>query len=490
MLPDDPQLATCLAHLYAETARHEEAIEWTSRLIERGIETGELVNIRGYAYLGQHNLKAALEDFILAFQLEPDRWATLSNLLLTLHYMDDLTAREIFAVHREFGSLMEARVGSGMNRWTNEKNPDRRLRIGFVSPDLRAHSVAYFLEPLLEHLPREQFQAFCYSTVKLPDGVTRRLREKADHWRNLLHRSSQDMAEEVLKDEIDILIDLAGHTGDGPLELFGRKPAPIQATWLGYPDTTGLKTIDYRIVDALTDPPGESDDLATESLVRLREGFLCYRIPEGTPEVSALPATEAGAVTFGCFNNQDKVSPATLSLWAAILHALPQSRLLLKNKNLDDPMVCEGVRRKFSDAGIPSERLRLHGRNDRITEHLAMYHQVDIALDTYPYHGTTTTLEALTMGVPVVTLAGNTHAARVGVSILTHLGAEDLIAQTPQQVLEICAALAQDLPLLAEIRATLRDRLLASPLTNGPGFAERMGKALHEMWKAYCSNTE
>jgi predicted O-linked N-acetylglucosamine transferase (SPINDLY family) len=293
----------------------------------------------------------------------------------------------------------------------------------------------------------------------------------------------------IRKDGIDILVDLAGHTAHHRLSVFARKPAPIQVTWLGYPNTTGLSAIDYRITDALSDPPGQTERWHTEKLLRLPGAFSCYLPPAESPPVGPLPALAAGHVTLGCFNHIAKVTPSLLGLWAGILKDLPGSRLFLKSRGLADPGTAGRIREELAGSGVAPERVELRGEALPTAEHLGLYNRVDIALDTFPYNGTTTTCEALWMGAPVVALAGATHVSRVSASLLTHLGAAELIASSADEYRLRCLALAADLPRLAERRATQRDRMRASPICDAAGFTRGLEEAYGRMWADFESKT-
>jgi predicted O-linked N-acetylglucosamine transferase (SPINDLY family) len=260
----------------------------------------------------------------------------------------------------------------------------------------------------------------------------------------------------------------------------------VQVTWLGYPDTTGLETMDYRLTDALADPPGTTEHLHTEQLVRLPDGAWCFHPRADAPAVSTGPVAHTGHVTFGCFNAQPKITTPLLQLWADLLRGVPGARLFLKNRSLSDAATQQRLRTVLADCGIAPERLQLAGYAPRPDEHLAAYGRVDIALDTFPYHGTTTTCEALWMGVPVVTLAGKTHASRVGVSLLSRVGLTELVAETAEDYVRLATELASDLPRLAELRRTLRPRMAASPLTDAPRFARAIEAAYRDMWRAWC----
>ncbi|HEY9843927.1 MAG TPA: hypothetical protein V6D23_25880 [Candidatus Obscuribacterales bacterium] len=361
------------------------------------------------------------------------------------------------------------------------------LKIGYVSPIFRHHAAAFFIEPLLMAHDRQNYDVFCYSDVKTPDAMTRRLQSLAGNWRETHGLEHRALAELIHRDQIDILVDLAGHTAHNRLVVFALKPAPVQVTFRDYPNTTGLSTIDYRLTDAWADPPGLTERFHTEELVRLPLGFSCYLPPE-SPAVADLPALSSGYVTFGSFNNLCKLSPATLDLWAGVLRAVPGSRLLLKSLALADAPTCQNFKARFAAQGIAAERLLLQGHSPTFREHLDSYRQVDIALDPFPYNGTTTTCEALWMGLPVVTLAGSTHVARVGVSLLMSLGLKDWIANTQEEYIALARHLAADPAALKQIRAGMRACLRASTLCDAERFTRSVEAAYRTMWQRWCLN--
>jgi predicted O-linked N-acetylglucosamine transferase (SPINDLY family) len=361
------------------------------------------------------------------------------------------------------------------------------LKVGYVSPDFRTHSVSHFVEPLLRGHDRHEVEVFCYAEVARPDAVTASLKGFADHWQETVGLSDNALAERIRADGIDILVDLAGHTANNRLPLFALRPAPVQVTWLGYPNTTGLETIQYRLVDAVTDPSGEADAWASEALVRLKDGFLSYSAGRNTPATTAPPCLEAGVVTFGSFNNPAKMSPSTLDAWATLLSRLPHAKLLLKGKPFADSAARAMVLANLTKRGVAAERVELAPWSPGIDAHLATYNRVDIALDPFPYNGTTTTCEALWMGVPVVTLCGDRHAGRVGASLLTQVGLTELIASSVEEYVEIAGGLAADPGRLNEMRRTLRPRMAASPLCDGRSFARRVEAAYRAMWQDWCT---
>jgi protein O-GlcNAc transferase len=408
---------------------------------------------------------------------------THSNLLYSLNFPAGLSRQEIADEHRRWAALHAAPLAALAPPAAPEPGASRRLRLGYVSPDFVHHAVSYFFEPVLASRDAAGFEVFCYSDAPVADEVTQRLRSQADQWRDIAGLSDERVAALIRADRIDILVDLAGHTARNRLLVFARRPAPVQATWLGYPNTTGLPEIDFRVTEAVSDPLGLTEAWHTEELVRLDGPFSCYAPPAESPPVGPLPALAAGHVTFGCFNNLAKLTPPTVALWAEVLREMPQARLMLKSRGLADLETAAGLRDEFAGQGVDPARLELSGAELSVARHLGLYHQVDVALDTFPYNGTTTTCEALWMGVPVVTLAGDAHVSRVGASLLTHLNLPEGIANTPGEYVDRCRSLAGDLPLLAALRAGLRDRMRASPLCDGPGFTRKLEDAFRTMWR-------
>ncbi len=400
-------------------------------------------------------------------------------LLFAINYLD-LDPQRIFREHAAFGRALRASLGPPAS--LRATDPDKRLRVGFLSPDFRAHSVAYFIQPLLEH--RSRFHALGFSNVRRGDATTQRLRALTDEWFDVHALHDDALAALIREKNVDILVDLAGHTLAHRLGVFARRAAPLQATFIGYPNTTGLDTMDIRLVDSTTDP--EAMTLATERLVRIDACFLCYRPPADAPDPA--PRDPASPLTLGSFNVLPKISPAAADLWCDCLRALPDSRLLLKCNQLTDPRVRARALSWFTSRGIDAERLDLLPPTPTTREHLALYARLDLALDTFPYAGTTTTCEALWMGVPVVTLEGRTHVSRVGSSLLHAAGLSELIAHDAPGFVRTVVDLANDPQRLAALRAGLRARLAASPLTQGPSYAARVEDALQNAWRNHCAS--
>jgi protein O-GlcNAc transferase len=438
--------------------------------------------------MNQGRIDEADAEFRRALSIARDNADTRSNWLFCLNYRADADAERVFAAHRDWEAHLDRSAPVIVH--SNDRTPTRQLKIGYVSPDFRMHSVAYFLEPLLAAHDRRAVDVTCYAEVARPDHVTARLQRLADHWVSTVGMSDAALAARVQDDGIDILIDCAGHTAHNRLKVFARKPAPVQATWLGYPNTAGLSAIDYRLVDAVTDPPGAADMLASERLVRLPGGFLCYGGASDAPEPAPPPCLTAGAVTFGSFNNPAKLSPTTLDAWAALLKRLPNARLLLKGKPFADEATRALYRERLAALGVAAERVELTGWTAASAHHLAFYERVDVALDPFPYNGTTTTCEALWMGVPVVSLRGDRHCGRVGASLLSQIGAHGWIAETVDDYVARAAALAADPEQLCALRRDLRARVAASPLCDRVAFTRSLETAYRQMWQAWCATAQ
>jgi protein O-GlcNAc transferase len=429
-------------------------------------------------------LDEAIAELRQAIALKPDFADAHSNLVFALHYHAGFDAKTVAEEHFRWGRQHARPLSRFMQPHGNSRDPDRRLRIAYVSADFREHSVSFFLLPLFAQHDRGVNQIICYSDVRNEDAITNQLRACADEWHKTAGFTDERLADKIRQDQIDILIDLAGHTSRNRLRVFARKPAPVQVSYLGYPGTTGLAEIDYRLSDSLADPTGTTESLHAEKLWRLPVCNWCYGAPPNAPPARSSRAD--APVCFGTFNNFLKASPAVMEMWAAILKAAPSSRLIIKSGGLLEPSAGRRVIEFFTSRGVQPDRLDLRGVDPDFRSHLDAYNQMDIALDTFPYHGTTTTCEALWMGVPVVTLAGPSHVSRVGVSLLSAVGLPELIAHTPQQYVQIAVALASDLPRLAELRRTLRDRMRASPLMDAPRFARDIEAAYRQLWHLWC----
>jgi predicted O-linked N-acetylglucosamine transferase (SPINDLY family) len=427
-------------------------------------------------------LDESLAAHRIALRLVPSAAFIHSSMLLTLNYHPGYDAPAIKEEYGRWNKLHAEPLKRLIKPHANSADPKRRLRIGYVSPDFREHVDAFFLVPLLSNHDHDQYEIFCYAGVQRPDAMTERLRRYADTWRSTVGLSDQQIADLVRSDQIDVLVDLEMHAANNRLLMFARKPAPVQVAWLGYPGTTGLPAIDYRLTDPYLDPPGLFEAFYTEKSIRLPETFWCYDPLTDEPPVNALPALETGIVTFGCLNNLCKVNEGCLALWAKVLEKVPRSRLLLRAP--------PGPRRDWAAATLKNHRIA----EDRVElvdalprlQYLATYNRIDLGLDPLPYNGHTTSLDAFWMGVPTLTLLGNRVVGRAGYSQLCNLGLAELSAQTPEQYVELAGSWAGDLSRLQKLRGSLRERMQRSPLMDGKRFARHMEEAYRAMWRNWC----
>ncbi len=443
-----------------------------------------LVNLAN-ALKNQGEMDDAIQHYRKVLSLAPNHPSAHSNLLFAMNYHPSIEPEEVYDEHRRWATKMTLTSEAPPPAFENDPNPERRLRIGYVSPDFRQHPVAFFIVDLLAKHNRDRFEIFCYSNVANPDAVTEKLKGLVGQWRNIHGVSDREVIRTICGDQIDILIDLAGHTADNRLSLFVEKPAPVQVTYLAYPNTTGLRSINYRITDAWCDPPGKTEHLNSEELIRLPHSFFCFHPPENAPEIGPLPSLKKGFVTFGSFNNIAKISTEVLELWAKIMDAAPNSRLLMQSGGLNDISVRRRIETFLADHGVSEERLEMLGPTPFV-EHLALHHSVDIALDSFPWCGHTTTCNTLWMGVPVVTLSGKNCIGRMGTSILSNLDLQELIAETPHEYVEKVVSLTGDPDTMQRLRAELRERVKNSNLTNVQGFANGLEDAFRCVWRRWC----
>lgn len=463
-----------------------QAIAHFQRAIALKPDLYEAHNNLALALQEQGDINPALAHFTHALSIQPAFVEAHNNLLFALNYAPDKEPMDVYAAHLGFGRQRETPLALSIYKHGNNRPADERLRIGYVSSDFRQHSVSHFIEPVLEHHDHNRFEIFCYENQQVVDGMTAHLESRADHWRNIVHLPDDSVAQQIRADKIDILVDLNGHTMGNRLLVFARKPAPIQVAWLGYPNTTGLSAMDYRITDRLADPVGMTECFHTEKLIRLPECFSVYKAPAHAPDVSALPARGNGYITFGSFNKLAKVTPEVMVVWARLLLAIPSSRLFLKTGALVEEAMQQRVLKVFADLGVASGRLELRGHDKSPSAHLEQYGKVDIGLDPFPYNGTTTSCEALWMGVPVLTLAGRTHVGRVGISQMTNLGLTEFICHTQDEYIATAVRLSADLECLEALRKELRPRMAASPLMDAQRFTKHLEQAYLEIWKNWC----
>lgn len=446
-------------------------------------------NLAGvYLLQGRHDEAERIYRETLDLSLaagSPRTPAVHSNLLFAMSYNDAHDVAALSAEHARWQAMHGNAGGDAAPAFCNSPDPDRRLRVGYVSADFRGHAVSFFISPLLRTHDRAAVEIYCYADVSRPDELTAQIRATADVWRDTAALSHSSLADLIRADGIDILVDLAGHTNGNRLPAFALKPAPVQVSYLGYAMTTGLAAMDYKLTDAHITPPDTKEGF-TEVLATLPDSFACYAPPIQAPAIGPLPALATGQITFGCFNNLAKVTADVIALWSATLHAVPGSRLILKAKALNDAAARERLTGQFAAHDIGRERLVLRGHVNDVGDHLAAYNDIDIALDTFPYAGGTTTFEALWMGVPVISLAGDRSTARLSLSFLMTAGLGALATTDPSAFVHCAGELAGNRPRLAEIRDKLRQRVAVSPLCDATRFARNVEDLYRAMWRRWC----
>ena len=481
--PDFDEALNNLGVAWHAQGNLDEAVASLRCALELKPDYAEAQSNLGTAYKDQGKLREAIACHRRALELKPESWAIHGSLLYTLWFCPDLDSRAIYEEHCQWTRLRGLLVAEEPARHFNDADPECRLRIGYISPDFRTHCQALFTAPLFSAHDQQQFEMVCYSDVACPDLVTERLRSSASQWREIHGLADEKVARLVQQDQIDILVDLTMHMAKGRPLVFARRPAPVQVCWLAYPGTTGNPAIAYRLTDPFLDPPGQSDSYYSEESVRLADTFWCYDPLAAGPPVNSLPALTKGQITFGCLNNFCKVNAGVLRLWARTLRAVEGSRLLLLAPTGSSRAWVVEV---FEQEGVARERITFVNRRPR-DQYLAVYHHIDIGLDTLPYNGHTTSLDALWMGVPVVTIVGQTVVGRAGLSQLNNLGLPEFIAHSPDEFVQIAAATASDLNRLNHLRGALRARMESSPLMDAPRFARSIEAAYRTLWQRWCA---
>jgi predicted O-linked N-acetylglucosamine transferase (SPINDLY family) len=465
-----------------ELTRFDHALAAFDHAIALDPNYADAHNNRGSTLRDMGRLDDALAAFDTALRIRPCYADAHSNKLLSLHYVAFDAGSDIAAQARAFGACVSHT--NAFRSFANTAIPNRRLRIGYVSGDWRRHPVGYFMQSILRNHDPNAVEVFCYSNNLKDDDLTEYFESRADHWRSLRGLTDEAAATLIRADAIDILVDLSGHTGHNRLPLFAHRPAAVQISWLGYFGTTGLTTMDYVLADRFVVPIGE-EHAYTEQVWRMPNSYLCFMPPDWDIPVQCRDVQ--APITFGSFNNLTKLSSHTVRLWSQVLHRVPQSRLLLKTRQLADAAACQTVQQRFAQHGIQPHRLVLEGPALR-ADLLASYNRVDIALDPYPYGGGTTTAEALWMGTPVVTLQGSTWTGRVSESILSTVGLTDLVADSQDAYVELAVKLAGNGEWRAHLHATLRSCLESSPFCDGVGFTRQLEDAYRSMWKRWCED--
>ncbi|KAJ8493405.1 hypothetical protein OPV22_015126 [Ensete ventricosum] len=486
--PNFSQSLNNLGVVFTVQGKMDAAASMIEKAIIANPTYAEAYNNLGVLYRDVGNISLAIEAYERCLQIDPDSRNAGQNRLLAMNYIDEGLDDKLFEAHREWGRRF-MNIYPQYTSWDNPKDMERPLVVGYVSPDYFTHSVSYFIEAPLSHHNYANYKVVVYSAVVKADAKTLKFKDrvlkKGGLWRDIYGVDERKVASMVRDDKIDILVELTGHTANNKLGMMACRPAPIQVTWIGYPNTTGLPTIDYRMTDGLVDPPNTRQK-HVEELVRLPECFLCYTpSPEAGP-VSPTPALSNGFITFGSFNNLAKITPNVLRVWATILCAVPNSRLVVKCK----PFCCDSVRQRFlstlEQMGLESLSVDLLPLILFNHDHMQAYSLMDISLDTFPYAGTTTTCESLYMGVPCVTMAGSVHAHNVGVSLLTKVGLGRLVAKTEEEYVKLALQLASDVSALGELRMTLRELMSKSPVCDGAKFTRGLESTYRNMWHRYC----
>jgi predicted O-linked N-acetylglucosamine transferase (SPINDLY family) len=477
--PHDPVIPNVLGNTSLLQGELQQAVAWLEQAILLRPDYAEAWNNIGSALLARGEVDAALAHYRQAIAIRPAWSGATSNVLLAENYLCE-DPEALCDAHRRQGKMLQT-LATPFSRTMHSRHTSRKLRLGFVSPDFRAHSVAWFLQAPFEHFDRSAFDIVCFSDVTCPDTVTKHLRSRVTEWHNIQNLTDDDVCRLIDHHRINILFDLAGHTAGNRLGVFARQPAPVQTSWLGYPNTTGLQAIHYRLTDTRADPPGAADTCHTETLVRLPDGFLCYTPGPDCPTVTEPPCLENGYITFGSFNVLAKLSNHCLQVWCTILQHLPGTRLILKSAGLNDASSRALLLRRFGSYGIDPDRIDLLPRTTSYRTHMECYRSIDVALDTFPYNGTTTTCEALWMGVPVITVAGNRHAGRVGTSLLWQAGLQRLVARDDAHFARLAEEMTASIDELVILRRMLRGQLAAGPMCDGARFTRQLETACREM---------
>jgi predicted O-linked N-acetylglucosamine transferase (SPINDLY family) len=473
-----------LGHIHRFAGRLTAAHESLARAVNSEPDNATYLGAYANVLMVCGAMEAGLTCLRQAVEQAPDNSELFSSYLFNAHYSTSMDQRTLCAAHRRWGE----RFGSPTVPFplrSRERDPERPLRIGYLGADFRRHSTSYTLEGIYQHHDRDHYHLTTYASVSEPDAVTERFQTYSDTYRDIQPMEDAAVAQLIHEDGIDILVAVAGHSFGNRLQVLAYQPAPVQVDYGGI-NTVGLQQVNYRITDVQRDP-AESQDYFLENLVYLPEGSTLYVPPLETPAVNDLPAARNGFITFCNCNGVQKLNRMVLQLWAQVLGALPDSRMLLKCTGGDEPIVQQYIHDIMTSAGIDPQRVTLHGFMPH-GQHLAFYHEADIMLDTYPFNGGVTTMEGLWMGVPTITLVGKHSVARTGLSLLTSLGLSAFAAESPDKFLQKALALADNLPALAKIRERLRPRMLASTLCDGPRYAAQLEQAYRLMWRRHCED--
>ena len=474
----DFEIRASIAACHIKLKQFGRAKEILFEVLQRAPNNYVALNNMALACFGLCEIDSSVDFYSRAFERLPKRTDVLCNKLMTMNYLPDVSPRELFLAHVDLGKKLPS------SDYEFKRGPKNlKIRLGFISADFRTHSVAYFLLGLFSNLDRSEIELICYYNNQFEDELTAKFQSLSDSWRPIGKMDDQAVVDRIRSDQLDVLIDLSGLTGQHRVGVLSRRVASIQINWLGYPHSTGIETMDYRIVDDITDPEPLANQLCSEKLIRLPKGFLCYGGNESADYQSIPPCATAGCFTFGSFNNLAKVNDRVLNAWIQILKRAPKTHLILKAKQLDEPEVRNKLAQSFLSAGISEDRFELFGRISDPQEHLDLYNRVDVALDTFPYNGTTTTCEAMWMGVPTLCFRGDRHAARVSASILFHAGFEEFVCEDLGEYIDRAVELAQDPESLLILRPLIRERMKQSSICDARSFAEifvqEIGRIVH-----------
>lgn len=480
---DAPEVHCNLGVALRSTGELDAAARHLRRAVETRPELAPAWYNLGLLEFERARYAEAAAAYRAAIEADPNVASWHHSLLALLNYAPGYTPQQVFEAHRDWAKRF---APPAPRTWKRAPRDTRRLRVGYVSADFRGHSVAFFIGPVLAHHDRSRFEVFCYDNHAKPDATTAALCATAEHWRNVAGLDDDALEQRILDDAIDVLVDLSGHTLGNRLAVFARKPAPVQATWIGYPQTTGLEAIDYRITDAYLDPPGTTESFGSEALLRLPGYAYCFRPPEGAPDPGPPPCLREGRVTFGSLNQYFKVTDEVVATWCRLLAAVPDAALRMIVDKGETADVARAVRARFAAHGVDGARIDVRARGD-IGAFFRHLQDIDVALDPFPYNGGTTTYQTLWAGVPVVTRLGATAISRCTAMILSAVGLDDLVARDDAEYVELALELARDPARLTSLRAELRERYRASPLYAADVFTRKLESTYDEAWRAFST---
>ncbi len=482
LAPDSPKPLFYLGICCSKQGKYAKAINHFEQVLKVSPDDSDVMLSMANAYVGLCDGTKAEYYFTKVKALNPKHFLCLSNMLFNSNYLAEYSPEKLYQKH-----IQEAKSYPPIDlEFKAHWDGQRKIRIGYISADFNKHSVAYFLWPVIRHHNKDKFELYCYFTGDTVDPVTHSFRQRADHWHNCADINNQSLAELMRSHKLDILIDLSGHSTGNRLAVLSRRVAPVQVNWLGYPHSTGVEAMDYRIVDEITDPTPIADDLSNEKLIRLESGFLCYKGDAEVAYQKSPPHLKNGYITFGSFNNLAKVNDFVIESWAQILTSTPSSKIIIKANQLAEKSNRSRIHAKFEELGVSANRVELMSRVPDSIDHLSVYNQIDIALDTFPYNGTTTTCEALWMGVPTITFLGDRHASRVSASILKHAELDQFVADDLAGYKELAITLAENPEPLDALRPIMREKLNLSSLCNAEQFTANFETALSQLVTINC----